>query len=399
MADGPTSTFSELIQQGVLEIGDGYRAKAGEFGDDGPIFFRAARLTERGLDFADAERFSARMVGKVASKLAKPGDTIVTTKGNSVGRTAYVPQNVPAFVYSPHLSYWRSLKHNRLAPGFLRYWARSPQFLAQLRAMAHSTDMAPYLSLVDQRRLRISVPPIHEQNAIVEVLSALDDKIAANEQIVATADKLRALSLSQFITAYPEATDKLPLSSLAQFVNGKAFTRDASGTGRMVIRIAELNSGPGSSTTYSDIEVPSKHLAMPGDVLFAWSGSLGVSRWFRPTAIINQHIFKVIPQGGIPSWLIFDLIRYELPQFQAIAEGKATTMGHIQRHHLDVQINVPKTQYLTGLDASLGLLWRYALHAERETLTLAELRDALLPKLVAGELRIRDGETAVDEVI
>jgi type I restriction enzyme S subunit len=399
MADGRTRTFAELIGQGVLEIGDGYRAKEGEFGDSGPIFLRAARLTEHGLDFADAERFSARLADKVASKLAQPGDTIVTTKGNSVGRTGYVSQNVPAFVYSPHLSYWRSVDHNRLAPGFLRYWAKSPQFLTQLRAMAHSTDMAPYLSLTDQRRLCISVPPISEQNAIAEVLGALDDKIAVNERIAAIADELRALSLRQFVTSYPEATERLSLSSLAQFVNGKAFTKDASGTGRMVIRIAELNSGPGSSTIYNDIEVPPQHLAMPGDVLFAWSGSLRVSRWYRPVAIVNQHIFKVVPRGGIPSWLIFELLCCELPRFRAIAEGKATTMGHIQRHHLDIEVSVPSRQYLARLDAALGLLWRRALHAEQETLTLAELRDMLLPKLISGELRIKDAESVVEEAV
>jgi type I restriction enzyme S subunit len=255
MADWPTRTFAELIRQSVLAIGDGYRAKAGEFGDDGPIFLRAARLTERGLDFANPERFSARLAGKVASKVAQPGDTIITTKGNSVGRAGCVPPNVPVFVYSPHLTYWRSLDHSQLAPGFLRCWARAPQFLAQLGAMAYSTDMAPYLSLADQRQLSILLPPIQEQNGIAEVLGALDDKIAVNERAVAVADELRALSLRRFMTSYPEATEKLPLSSLAQFVNGKAFTKDASGTGRMVIRIAELNSDPGLSTVYNDAGV------------------------------------------------------------------------------------------------------------------------------------------------
>jgi hypothetical protein len=64
-----------------------------------------------------------------------------------------------------------------------------------------------------------------------------------------------------------------PLSSLARFVNGRAFTKDATGTGKMVVRIAELNSGPGASTVYNEIDVDGTNLARTGDLLFAWSGS------------------------------------------------------------------------------------------------------------------------------
>ena len=55
----------------------------------------------------------------------------------------------------------------------------------------------------------------------------------------------------------------------------------------MVVRIAELNSGPGGSTVYNDVSVDEENLARPGDLLFAWSGSLTVRRWFRPEAIVN----------------------------------------------------------------------------------------------------------------
>ena len=84
------------------------------------------------------------------------------------------------------------------------------------------------------------------------------------------------------------------IADLARYVNGRAFTKGATGTGRMVIRIAELNSGPGGSTVYHDIAAAPENIAHPGDLLFAWSGSLDVYRWHRDEALVNQHIFKVI---------------------------------------------------------------------------------------------------------
>ena len=165
----------------------------------------------------------------------------------------------------------------------------------------------------------------------------------------------------------------------------------------MVIRIAEINSGPGSSTVYNDVDVPEEHLARPGDVLFAWSGSLTVARWFRPEAIINQHIFKCVPKNGYPQWLVSQLVHQKIDEFRAIAAGKATTMGHIQRKHLDALVHVPAPGALRSLHAEIGPLWERALLAEQECLTLEALRDTLLPQLMSGRLRVKDAEKIVED--
>jgi len=245
------------------------------------------------------------------------------------------------------------------------------------------------------RKVRIPAPDYTQQQAIAEVLGALDDKIAANDQIIATSEDLAKLIWNQ------ETADgtAVPLSSLARFVNGKAFTKGAAGTGRVVIRIAELNSGLGGSTVYNDIQVADDHLARPGDLLFAWSGSLTVARWFRPEAIINQHIFKVIPLGEHPMWLVNQAVRARLTEFQAIAADKATTMGHIQRRHLDEFVVVPAKGGIDRVDGLMAGLWDRALAAEKENQSLAQTRDELLPLLMSGKVRVRDAEKVVEEVV
>ncbi len=49
--------FSELINRGALEIGDGYRVKISELGGDGPIFLRAGHVTDTHIDFSGVDRF------------------------------------------------------------------------------------------------------------------------------------------------------------------------------------------------------------------------------------------------------------------------------------------------------------------------------------------------------
>ncbi len=247
----------------------------------------------------------------------------------------------------------------------------------------------------DFRDLTVLLPDIRTQRSIAEVLGALDDKIAANEKAWRLADDLRRLTFS---SGLDDATH-VPLSEVARFVNGRPFTKDASGSGRPVIRIAELNSGFGGSTVYNDIEVADDHVARPGDLLFAWSGSLTLRRWYLREGIVNQHIFKVLPAEGWPLWLVASLLERKLDEFKAIAADKATTMGHIQRRHLDDPVPVPTQGWLESNGAKLKSLWDIALAMELESQRLAALRDALLPELMSGRLRVKDVEKTVEEVV
>jgi len=253
----------------------------------------------------------------------------------------------------------------------------------------------PKLSKMSLESIRVRVPDLPTQQAVAEVLGALDDKIAANQRLVATSDQLSALRFEALVASGSEVR---PLSSLAQFVNGMAFTKGATGSGRVVLRIAELNSGIGNSTVYNDIDVDDRHLARPGDLLFAWSGSLTVHRWFRPEAIVNQHIFKVLPMTA-PLWVVNGALRRKLADFKGIAADKATTMGHIQRHHLDQEVLVPTSLNISANDNAMTALWNRALQAERESLHLAHVRDTLLPLLMSGRLLVKDAEHVAAQVI
>src|SRR5271166_3498175 len=135
--------FASLIDEGVLQIGDGYRAKNSELGADGPLFLRAGHVADTHIDFNGVERFRSGLVGQLTHKMSKVNDVIVTTKGNSTGRVSYVSSDMPPFVYSPHLSFWRSMRHDLLCPGFLRYWSRGREFREQLERVMNCSPVFP----------------------------------------------------------------------------------------------------------------------------------------------------------------------------------------------------------------------------------------------------------------
>ena len=78
-----------------------------------------------------------------------------------------------------------------------------------------------------------------------------------------------------------------------------------------------------------------------------------------------------------------------MPEFQEIAAGKATTMGHIQRHHLrDAKVFVPSDKELKEMDKVMSPILEKIICNEKESRTLARLREMLLPKLMRGEVRV-----------
>jgi type I restriction enzyme S subunit len=74
-------------------------------------------------------------------------------------------------------------------------------------------------------------------------------------------------------------------------------------------------------------------------------------------------------------------------------------MGHIQRHHLsNAKLAVPPVPQLQAIDSVMASLidgqWRRRVQSR----TLAALRDTLLPKLISGELRVKDAERFIGRV-
>ena len=191
-----------LIEAGVLEIGDGYRAKKNELATSGLPFARAGNIKD-GFQFTDVDRFPEEDLERVGNKTSKPSDVVFTSKG-TVGRFAFVREDTPRFVYSPQLCFWRSLNHERIDPRFLFYWLSGREFYIQFKSVSGQTDMAEYVSLQDQRSMHLTLPPLPEQRAIAHILGSLDDKIELNRRMNETLEEMaRALFKSWFIDFDP----------------------------------------------------------------------------------------------------------------------------------------------------------------------------------------------------
>jgi type I restriction enzyme S subunit len=92
---------------------------------------------------------------------------------------------------------------------------------------------------------------------------------------------------------------QVPLGEVADFVNGAAFKPEDWGEdGLPIIRIQNLTDS-GKPFNYTERVVPDKLVVNPGDLLVSWSATLGVFQWNGPKGLLNQHIFRVLPNDEV----------------------------------------------------------------------------------------------------
>ena len=361
------------------------------------------------------------------------GDVIITKdseRHDDIGVPALVRQDIADLVCGYHLAILRP-RPAQVTGKYLVYALKAPPVQHQFHAYANGVTRFG-LRKADIGRVEVPLPPLSEQRAIAHVLGTLDDKIELNRRMNETLEAMaRALFKSWFVDFDPvrakmEGRDTglprdiadlfpdrlvdsemgqipkgwavLPLDSVARFQNGLALQkfRPALNEARLpVVKIAQLRVGEANSGEWASAAIRPECIIENGDVVFSWSGSLLIRTWCGGRAALNQHLFKVTSEC-YPRWFYLGCLLSHLPTFRRIAQDKATTMGHIRRHHLtDALCAAPPDSVLAEAFVTLESLLERQVANELESRTLAALRDTLLPKLISGEIRVPDAERAV----
>ena len=399
---------SDLLNERKIVIGDGYRAKNEELASSGLPFARAGNIND-GFRFEDADHFPEQNLARVGSKISQPGDVVFTSKG-TVGRFAFVRPDTTRFVYSPQLCFWRSLDRKQIDPRFLYYWMYGREFFVQFKGVAGQTDMAEYVSLTDQRRMHITLPRVDEQRAIAHILGTLDDKIELNRRMNETLEAMaRALFKSWFVNFDPVRAkaegrdpglpkqiadpfpDRFEDSELGKIPEGwnvgqldgvlvlqRGFDLPANQRNKGAYPVLAA-SGPGG--THNEFMVRG-----PG-VTTGRSGVLGkvfyVHEDFWP---LNTSLWVKEFRHSKPAYAFHLLQGLDFGMFNAGSAVPTLNRNHV--HNLPTLL--PPMPLIDAFEVVASSLLLRQKQNEDQSKTLADLRDTLLPKLISGELRMKD---------
>lgn len=392
-------SVAELEAAGVLLVQDGnhgaHRPVRDEIIEVGIPHVRAADIDDNGrIDFTGAQQINEVAYGRIRKGRGQPDDVLFTHKG-TVGRIARVPACAPRFLCSPQTTFWRSLWPEAVHPGYLHAFLRSEAFKSQVRRRMHETDMAPYISLSSQRQLVVALPPVRTQRVIAEVLGALDDKIASNERCLSGLTEAIRLAYERAVIGAPLGT----LGDLGRVVGGGTPRSNVPGlwspeevpwitpSDMTSLSRTPLIWGGARAISRQGLAGSSARLIPSGSVAFTSRATIGLVAIAQRELATNQGFINVVPIPRFSSAFVYSSLVASTEAIAAKASG-STFLEINKSNFKTVACPMPSDDRLAEHDAitapSLGLAAGLVAESQR----LRDTRDALLPRLVSGRVRI-----------
>jgi len=320
----------------------------------------------------------------------KGGEVLLSLVG-SVGEVAIAP----SFVENWNVA--RAIAVIRVDDSIGSSWVKlclSSELARRFMHIWQTTTVQATLNLRDVRRLPIVLPPRKDREAIAALFGALDDKIAVNDRIAATAHSLaQAHSARAHDSAEPAKLSEMAELTMGSSPPGESYNEEGLG---MPFYQGTRDFGdrfPGRRVWCTS----PVRTAPEGACLVSVRAPVGRVNIARETCCIGRGVAAVSSKQNTPSVLFHELTASSNVWLPFESEG--TVFGAINKQQLaTIEIPTLDAKSAQVLERVVQPLDQRVASAYDENQALSALRDTLLPKLMSGQIRVRDAEKVVEDV-
>ncbi|MBI4882153.1 MAG: restriction endonuclease subunit S [Planctomycetes bacterium] len=406
--------------------------------ETGYLYVAIPQLRGGRIDVSEARRITPEDFAEWTHRARPaPFDVILSRRCNP-GETAFVPPGLE-FALGQNLVLLRA-DGTKVHPTFLRWLVSGTEWWDQIAKFLNVGAVFDSLKCADIPSFTLRIPPLPEQRAIAHVLGTLDDKIELNRRMSETLEAMaRALFKSWFVDFDPvrakaEGRDPgLPDDIAALFPDALTDHPDLGDipegwhTGPILERARLLSGGTpktaqleywggtiawasakdvsqssGSFLVDTERTITERGLKESATQIIPAFSSVVVARGattgrmvlFGRDIAMNQTCYALASTIETP-FALYCQLRHEVGSLVHAAHGSVfdtiTTSTFASS-----RVVLPPQPLLKVFEQGAALLLRGVLACTRESRTLAALRDALLPKLISGDLRLDDPERILE---
>lgn len=301
---------------------------------------------------------------------------------------------------------------------------------AEIRGSA-SGSAQPILNKSAFGRIEIELPPLEEQRAIAHILGTLDDKIELNHRRNQTLeDMARALFKDWFVDfgpvrakmegrepylpaelwqlfpdrlddeGKPRGWEQQRVKDIGQVICGKTPPTklpEYYGDDVPFITIPEMHGKIFSTSIQKRLSLAGansqvKKMLPSGAICVSCIATLGLVTITTESSQTNQQINSVIPTEDNETYYWYWTLKNLGEEIKAGGSG-GSVLGNLSTGRFsELQVNAGTRALRVAYNSSVESMFAHILANERESTSLAQFRDTLLPKLISGELRIEDAE-------
>ncbi len=375
-----------------------------------------------------------------AKKSLKKGDILFSEIRPANGRWAFIDFDAEDFVVSTKLMVIRA-QPGKILPKYLYYFLTSSKITSWLQHLAESrSGTFPQITFDQVGELEIPLPSMKEQELIVSLLDTIENKIDLNRRMNETLEAMaRALFKDWFVnfgptrakiegrppylapdlwSLFPDRLDSegTPdgwrsndlVSVTSELRRGISPTYvDEGGTlvlNQKCIRDHIVSFGPARRHDHTVKNIEGREILV-GDILVNSTGVGTLGRvaqiWsIEEPMVVDGHVTVVRAnnQDVSAQYLGINLMNREV-EIEKLGEG-STGQTELSRSRLGtMKILIPSRAVLNAFDEEVGLMIEKLVKNQKESHTLAQMRDLLLPKLMSGEIRLHDAEKTIGEAL
>lgn len=423
------------------KIGSGATPRGGSsvYLDQGDVaLIRSQNVYNDGFHHNGITYLTEEHAAELANVEVVEHDILLNITGDSVARSCQVDAAVLPARVNQHVAIIRP-NPAMLWPRFLHYFLVSPTMQAHMLSLAGAGATRNALTKGMIESFEVQAPKdVDEQRAIAHILGTLDDKIELNRRMNATLEAMaRALFQSWFVDFDPvrakmegrwrkgESLPGLPahlydlfpdsfeeselgeiprgwkiksIGDLADVVGGTtpstkvqsyweggthawATPKDLSGLSVPVLLDTERR------ITDAGLSQIGSGLLPKATVLLSSRAPIGYLAVTEIPVAINQGFIAMIPKAGTSN--LFLLLWASVTHEEIISRANGSTFLEISKAHFrPITLVVPSAPVMTAFDQLARPTYERIVECVRESRTLAHLRDTLLPRLIAGDIRV-----------
>lgn len=329
-----------------------------------------------------------------AQRLVQDGDTIVSTVRPNRRSMLFIKSPKPNTVVSTGFAV---LHPRNIDPRFLYYTVFNQEFTEYL---TYRADGSAYPAVLPEvlSDAEIYLPPFAEQRAIAGILGALDDKIELNRRMNRTLESMARAVFRQWFVENEEVRDW----EIGKFSEISDISRDSVNPGLFPYEMFNHFSIP----AYDESRFPAQELGeqIKSNKFIVSDGCILISKlnpeiqriWLPLTlecrSICSTEFLVNAPKGYFTPEFLYGLFYSQSFQdrFTSMTTGTSGSHQRVKAEYvLDMDVELPPEGLVMDYTEMVRPILKRVQQNILELRTLASLRDALLPKLMRGEVRVK----------
>ena len=325
-----------------------------------------------------------------AKYILKPNDIVFARTGGSTGRNYFYDGSDGEFVYAGFLIKF-SIDPEKANPKYIKYYCQSSQYKNWVRSF-NTGSTRGNINAQTFGNMEIPLPERAQQDFLVDVLSPIDEKIKINQQIN---DNLQQQAFTLYGKYFPYAvTDDLPagwrvgtVGEIVEIHDNKRIPLSGAQRAKMEKRIYPYY-GAASLMDYVDEYIfDGKYLLLGEDGTVVDDAGYPILQYVWGQFWVNNHAHILTGKLGFNVESL--LLLFKRTPVKSIVTG-AVQPKISQANLRSIQVVVPPQHELDAFNELIRPLFDQIRQNQDQSKALASLRDALLPKLVSGEIDVSD---------